>query len=682
MRRAALLACASLAFAACRGPGTSEPQREDSGIELEIAGNESFETDELEEFLRDELEKSARPSKADVDDAAFALELFYLARGFHEARVDYEYEDPPGERVRARIEVFEGQRARIRGLVIHGNASIEDERLRELLDGATEGSPYVQSAIDAGLRRVRELYLEGGFLHVIVAHTVEGLDSPDGAVLVLVEVEEGPGFRVREIDVEGGLAALESAQKELADGFLAQPYTPRLDYALRARLLELYGRSGWPECVVEVESTLEESGAVDLRARVRPGPRVRIGALVVRGNQRTREKLIRERIELGSGDVYDSEKIRESFQALYATGLFESVRIELEPRPAHAPAAVAEEEERLLHVDVVEASTLDVEFEVGWGSYEGPRVAVRVDEKNLFGTGLGAFADSKLSFKDQRARIGLIDRDLFGTPISGETSVFASRREEPAFTSSEVGVGAGARYRWDPRWTGSTAYEIRRTQLDDVDVDLTLDPDALEDTDIATISFGVVRETRDNVLLPERGSRARAGLTWAANALGSEIDFLRGELDLMRIVPLGERFQIAGSARTGLMAPLAETEEIPLQERFFNGGENTVRSFQEDQLGPKDASGTPVGGEAYNALSLELRAQIVGHLAGALFYDTGNVTLDHKEYFEFEDFRTGIGAGLRYLLPIGPVRLDLGYNPSARDDEDDFVLHFSVGFPY
>ncbi len=672
MRAVALFPAALLALlAACRSSGGVEPAKR-SEIEVAIEGNESFDSAELEPFVRQELGAARRLDKAAVDDAAFALELFYLKRGFREARVDYEY--AAGETAPiALFRIVEGVQVRIAELSIEGESAFPEELLRETLEDCAPGRPFVEIELENDLRDLRQLYVEQGFLRVAIGREVVDLDERKSSVAIRVTIEEGPAFHIRSVEFSGGVPELEPSLQELGPGWVGRVYTPRVLHELRALVLELHGRSGRPDSEARVGSELEDDGSVRLTVELVPGPRVRIGAIEIHGNERTREELIRGRLELGPGDTYDSEEIQESFRKLYATGLFESVRIELGGGTG---------EERVLVVQVVEAPTLEVAIEPGWGSYEGPRLGLRVDEKNLFGTGFGGFLDGSVSPLAQRAKLGVTHPSLFGSDVTGEASVFASHREEPAFTSSELGAGLNFGYRWNPRWSATAGYEIRQERLSDVEVDLTLDPEALEDAEIAAVHAGVSRDTRDNVLLPRNGGRARAEVEWAAKLLGSRIDYLQGNLDLLRLFPLGSRLLLASSLRTGMIAPLAETESIPLQERFFNGGENTVRSFEEDELGPKDASGTPVGGEAFTVLSFELRGDIAGNLEGALFYDVGNVVLEHEDYFDLDGFRTGVGVGLRYLLPIGPLRLDLGHNPSARDDEEEYVLHFSVGFPY
>lgn len=120
---------------------------------------------------------------------------------------------------------------------------------------------------------------------------------------------------------------------------------------------------------------------------------------------------------------------------------------------------------------------------------------------------------------------------------------------------------------------------------------------------------------------------------------------------------------------------------VPLQLRWFNGGESSVRSFRESQLGPQDAQGNPTGGEYRNILGAELRFPILETLEAGLFVDAGNVGTRVQD-FSLHEMRYALGAGLRLLLPIGPVRLDSAWNPDPELGDETWVLHFSVGYPF
>jgi outer membrane protein insertion porin family len=143
---------------------------------------------------------------------------------------------------------------------------------------------------------------------------------------------------------------------------------------------------------------------------------------------------------------------------------------------------------------------------------------------------------------------------------------------------------------------------------------------------------------------------------------------------------------IAFGARAGIIHSLTtsgpgEATAIPIDERFFNGGADTVRSFGERELGPHDNHGHPVGGEFFTVFNVEYTFPILGELQGAIFTDAGNL-LPSSEDIGLNDMRYAIGAGLRYKLPVGPIRLDYGVNPDPRPDEDFGAFHFSFGFAF
>jgi len=226
------------------------------------------------------------------------------------------------------------------------------------------------------------------------------------------------------------------------------------------------------------------------------------------------------------------------------------------------------------------------------------------------------------------------------------------------------------------------SYRFGLNKLDDVDISDPEVQEILDDVDIASVAAGLGYDTRSDVFVPDQGTLASIAAEWAARMLGSQVDFLKVTGSVAGFWGIWSGGVLAAGFRTGLIAPLGTTDEIPIQVRFFNGGDDTVRSFAEDELGPKDSTGAPIGGEAATTLSLELRQRLRGNLEGALFYDVGNVETDWRDYLDFRDLRTGLGVGLRYLLPIGHLRIDVARNPSPRDEEDDWVLHFAVGMAF
>jgi outer membrane protein assembly factor BamA len=233
----------------------------------------------------------------------------------------------------------------------------------------------------------------------------------------------------------------------------------------------------------------------------------------------------------------------------------------------------------------------------------------------------------------------------------------------------------------DRELRSSIEYRFRRSEVSNVDVSATLPAD-VADVDISSVILSASWDERDSIFQPRSGNLLRASVEFADASLGSELDFFRWRISEAAFFPLGGSSVLGVSWRAGVITPIARTDVIPIQERFFNGGENSVRSFEENELGPKDAAGEPLGGEAFHIASLELRRNLIGELDGALFYDVGTLVTESNDFLEFGDARHALGAGLRYQLPIGPIRVDWGWNPEPKSDEDTWVLHFSVGMAF
>ena len=668
-------------IASCAGPGTA-PQEEDvvHVLEIALAGNERFDDDRLRAIVVGELFETdaVRPSKASVDDAAFALELFYLARGFPEARVEYEYTDVPDRPVRASFAIAEGPLVRVAELTFVGAEELEGETLAGFFGDMGDGGVFVEAEVDASARALRDHYFDLGFRRAVVESEVR-FDDPGEeeqrkrTAAVEVRVQEGVRFRIQAIELSGGLDSLAPHGDELAERYVGQTYTPRLAYEIRSLVLSAYASRGYADCAVTAKTEVdEETGDVRVILRITPGAEVIVRGLRVEGNERTRVRVIRDRIPLQRGDRYDAEAVRVGIRELYATGLFESVRVELDGEGGA---------QRDLIVHVVESPSREVRIEPGYGSYEGPRVAVAFEDRNAFGTARRASLTAHVSELAQGARLAVSNTRFLGYPLTLSVSLFTEEREEPSFEVNRVGTDIVLRRRFGERTTTSFGYEYRVNKLVDIDGIIT-SAEQVEEPNVGALTTSLIFDNRDNLLLPTTGTRARVQLEWADAALGSELDALSLNVGLAHLFSLRDGTGLAVTARTGIVSPIGDTEILPIQEREFNGGENSVRSFKKDELGPKDSLGEPIGGEASSFVSLELRQRIAGNFSCALFADAGNVQPSIDDYFAFDGFRYGVGVGLRYALPIGPVRLDLGVNPNARDGEDDYVLHFSVGFPY
>ena len=650
-----------------------------SSFDVEFRGASTFRDGTLLRAMREELrdfEADGFPAAA-IDDAAYTLEGWYEDQGFPFATVGYELE--PGERPRARFDIDEGPRTVVDEIVLRGNRHLDATLLSREVRGPTTGALglgrllLVRSRAEAAARAMEARYYQEGFLEVAVTGPEIELSEDRSSARLVYAIEEGPRFRLTEVELVAEEGTDLTASREAVEPLLGRPYFPRLAYEVRAAAEAPLAARGHADVRSSFEEQLDrERGQARLRVRVVPGEEVRIVAVRIEGSSRTRESFVREQLGITAGDLYSRPAEAAAFRRLYATGLFDSVRLELE----------GEGPKRQLLVTLRESETLSVSAELGYGAWERTRVILGVRETNLLGTGRSLSAQLKVAERARGLRLYAsdpytIDRDN----VLGATA-FLELREQVSFESRELGAGLNLTHHWSPDQRSVLGYEYRISRAGDV---LAQAPPGTEgyteDVNISALYLTQVLDTRDTFFLPTRGHWLRARADLSLDALGTELPFVRLDGRYARYLSLQPGTVLAWTARLGVVLPLAD-EVIPIQERYFNGGQNTVRSFREDELGPTDADGEPLGGEAFSVGSLELRQELVGDFSMALFVDAGNVSLDHQAALAFDDLRFGVGPGLRWLLPIGPVRVDWGINPDPRPDERDWVLQFSLGVAF
>ncbi|MBI5434763.1 MAG: BamA/TamA family outer membrane protein [Planctomycetes bacterium] len=674
MRALAILLCLLVcACASRRGDSGAPVQRvERRGVHLVFDGALSYGVERLSAVVSEDLERLANAPnrRAVLDDAAFALQRFYRREAFADAEVEFEER---GEN-RVRFVVREGPRVLIDGFEFPGVREFGVEELEELYEAPRVGDrPVLIAGAVAELARALESrYVVSGLIKVEVLEPRIEREVGAARARVSIEVREGRVYRLGELKWSGELGELAGELEALARRERGATYTSQAVGSMCSRAAELFAERGYPEVRVRPHNeAFGEGNEVSLELAVEPGPLVTIAAIDVRGTERVDRELVLSRVAFREGRRWRASDERDSLRELFRTGLFSSVELDLE----------GEGEARTLVVRVREASSREFSVEPGYGSYERLRLGLAWRDRNWLGSGRAFNVEGAIAELAQRATVSLVDLHLLESDVEGSLSIFGGRRIEPSFTSSDFGGGVTLTRSFSTHVRGIVGYQWRRSGVSDVDATVA-SSDLVQDVNIGSVTLTPSWDDRDQYFVPSRGTFAQISLEYASGATGSELDFVRTRWTASHFLSLGETSVLGASWRGGVIAPLPGTDTIPLQERFFNGGENTVRAFNENELGPLDVDGEPLGGEAFNVFSLELRRELTTNLDGALFWDAGDVSSSASDVLSLDDIRHGPGVGLRYRLPVGPVRLDLGYNPDARDEESRWVLHLSVGMSF
>jgi outer membrane protein insertion porin family len=664
-------------------------------------GNQALNEMSLRKAAVDELtafEKQGQ-RRSDVDDAAFQMELAYRKAGHAFATVDYQIEQVAKELV-VTFTINEGPRVILQKIDIAGNATIARQTLMPFFEEGKSGLfgqgqlLFIKSNIESALSQIRDFYISQGYRDVVVGDAHYSFSDDRTEATVTVSIEEGLQYVVHDILFQGDLIPkAEDNLKKSRQELIGKPYFSRRRLILRSRLLEIYGNLGYPNTLVDVkEQQGTEPGMVVLAAEITKGPRVTISEILIRGNDKTKEKFIRNRLRLKPGGRFKLKWQQRSFRNLYKTGLFSKVDLYLEKQEGT--------DRWPLVVEVTEVPAKEVYFEPGWGSYELLRLKAGFQEKNLFGTGRIFGLEAIGSLKAQSLVARLSDPWFLNTKTKADLTGFYSRREEPSFTRKDQGGTLFFTRTLTNRVKATGGYGFRQTDVSDVDsqIEDEDEDDDVTDYDYASLKAQATYDSRSDLFFPVRGQRSFLSAEYADSFLGSDIKLTRLTAGVRYFISLTQSTVLAMRYRTGLIVPGKDDGYLPIAERFFNGGENTVRSFKQSELGPQDANGDPVGGLANNVINIELRQRLIGNLTGSLFLDFGNVSPNRtrakndkwsdimSDTFSqyFKDFRTGVGFGLQYQLPVGPARVDFAFNPDRDSDRDEdfFVFHFSVGMAF
>ena len=692
----ALFCCCPKAWAGIDDKAQSCP------FEIRFTGNQALLTNTLRQAASQELEDFGRFGcrRADADDAAFQMETAYRKEGYAFVNVDFHYEYEQGSLV-VIFEFSEGPRVLISSIEFEGNTAFSQEELLPFLNIRKPGlldlgdMAFVEEDVRTGIFAIQELYISNGFLDVEVAAPVFDFSPDQSRVIVLVPIREKTRFVISEIhfpaDVEADLG---NHLKEILDSLINTPYFPRRKLVLQSKIVQLYVNQGFPDVEVTIsEQAGKEVGKIVLAAAIQKGEKVRITKIMISGNKKTRPAFIRNRLAFRINDIFSLDKQRESFRRLYRTGLFSRVNIELTKEEKEANPGV-------LLVKVEEVPSREAFIEPGWGSYEQFRMRFGLRDRNLFGTGRIARTELGWSLKGESLVQGFTDPWFLNSNVTADFPISYQRREEPSFTRKETGISALFSKELTENLTATAGYVYRLIDLSNIAKGA-----YIEETDnnynLASVRLQLTYDTRDDFFFPTSGQKSSLFNEWADPTLGSELTLYRITAGTRWFFPLTSAVVMGLRYDTGLVAPRQGTASLPLGERFFNGGQNTVRSFQESELGPHDLEGNPMGGYAYNVASIEFRRRFTEHLSFSMFFDYGNTSPNQSpieqgkepsqsasdlmdttisEYFQ--DFRGAVGCGFQYLLPVGPLRLDFALNPTPRESENPYALHFSVGMAF
>ena len=645
---------------------------------IEYRGNDGIKIERLEETVT--MKTNTVLDRVLLAANAEKLKSLYEDEGFYLARISPSVETD-GVEATVVFKIEEGPEVKVKRITIIGNEAFSDKRLKGLmatneagaLSAVTQSGKFNEFVFQNDLAVLMNNYFDNGYINADVLDSRVLLSEDRRSFLVTIAISEGEQYRAGKIDVTGDLLypkeeLLAKIKLAAGDVFSRSELSKGLEGISTA-----YGDKGYAYAEVRPMTKVNPSErTIDITVDIKQNELVYIERIDLSGNVRTRDKVIRREIEVSEGGLYAATELRKSRDNLKRLGYFEDVRI--------TEARGSASDRVKLIVSVKERPTGSVSLGFGYSSVDRLIGTASIAQSNFMGTGLKLDLSGTVSASSSRYILGVTEPWLFDRPISAGFDIYNTEKQYPDFDIRKKGFDLRFGFPITKRYTrGNITYKLEDAYISNVDPGASTFIKEQEGTSTeSSIRAQVRRDTRNDAFFPSEGSVSSVTYEFAGGPLGGSSYFVKYEAEGVKFfeLPWDTVFSLHGNI--GYVHGY-EGHEVPIYERYFLGGINTIRGFETRSVGPEDpASGDLIGGNTMFVVNAEYLFPVFPeqNIKGLVFFDLGNA---YKGRIDLSDVRTSAGAGIRWFSPLGPLRLELGFNLDPRTGESSSQWDFAIG---
>lgn len=659
--------------------------------DVTFVGTKEFDKDVLVKALREVGLAEGRPyDKALTDRAEQELKRQYINRSLYGAEVVTTVTPIERNRVNLTFTVVEGDPAKIKEIRIVGNKAFSESTLKgqfELTTGGwltwyTKSDRYARAKLNADQEALRSYYLTRGYLEFNIDSTQVAISPDKQDITVTINITEGNRYVVSGVKLEGNYLGKDDEFKSLVTIKPGEAYNADDVAATTKAFTEYFGNFGFAFARVEARPEIDRvNNRVAFTLLAEPSRRAYVRKINVAGNNRTRDEVVRREFRQFESSWYDGEKIRLSRDRVDRLGYFKEVNIDSTDVPG-APDQVD------LNINVVEKPTGSLQLGAGFSSAEKLALSFSIKQENAFGSGNYLGVEVNTSKYNRVIVLSTTDPYFTADGISRTFDIYHRRSKpyEDQGGNYELGTtGASVRFGvpFSERDTVFFGLGAERTTIKPG----TNIPAAYLDyanrfgytSTALPLTLGWSRDDRDSALAPTRGTFQRLASELGA---GGDARYIRGNYQYQQYVPLNKQFTVAFNGELGLGKGLSD-RPFPVFKNFYSGGLGSVRGFEQGTLGPRDVTGSSIGGTRKITLNGEIIAPFPGAgndktLRVFGFVDVGNV-FGENEKMDAGQLRSSVGLGLSWISPVGPLRLAIA-NPVRKFAGDRIQkLQFQIG---
>jgi outer membrane protein insertion porin family len=658
--------------------------------EVEFAGAKEFDKDNLKKALKDVGLAEGQPyDKALADRAEQELKRQYINRSMYAAEVITTVTPTDRNRVNLTFTVTEGEPAAISEIKIVGNKVFSESTLLNLFDLSTSGwltwytkaDRYSRTKLNADLESLKSYYLTRGYLEFKIDSTQVAIAPNKKDMAITVNVTEGEPYVVSAVKLEGNFLGREDEFKSLVAIRPGQPYNADQVTITQKLFTDYFSNFGYAFARVEARPEVDrKNNRVVLTLVADPSRRAYVRRIVISGNSRSRDEVVRREFRQFESSWYDGDKIKLSRDRVDRLGYFKEVTVD----PVDVPGSPDQVD---LTVTVVEKPTGSLSLGAGYSSADGLGFSFGIRQDNIFGSGKSLGLQVNTSHYNRVISVSTTDPYFTNDGVSRTIDVYHRSSNPYQDPSSYQFVSTGGALRFgvpfseiDTVFFGAGLERTTIVPGANIPITYLRYANTFGYSSITVpLTVGWGSDSRDSALSPSLGKFQRAS---AEMSLIGDARYVRGTYQYQQFYPFNKQFTYAFNGQADLGAGLGG-RPYPAFKNLYGGGLGSVRGFEQGSLGPKDDSGYAVGGSKRLTINNELLLPVPGagndktlRLFG--FYDLGNVW-GEGERIRLGDLRTSVGVGISWISPVGPLRIAFAKPLHQLEGDRIQTIQFQVG---
>ena len=603
-----------------------------------------------------------------ADDLGKIREL-YSKKGYYKTEVTYDLEQTDPRVARLNIIIKEPKKLYIKEVKVEGAKQISAGDLtgelatttRHFWSWVTGSGVLKEEMLERDAAALEAYYGNRGFVDAKVGQP-EVVYGDDG-ITVIFRVEEGERYKVGSVSFSGDLLY---DQSKLLERIKLDDLAAKGSYFNRSvvrddlnALAELYADDGYAFAEADVDMQKHtDSHTIDINYVINKGRKVYVRRVTIEGNEKTRDNVVRREVKLADGDMFSGSKLRRSNERLDKLEYFE--KVDIETVPTDNPSEVD------IRVKVKDKNTGSISLGAGYSTSDSVFFGGSVEEKNLFGKGYHAKFQGMVGATTNRYIVSFTNPHVYDTNLAAGVDVYRIYKAYDDFRKETTGGRARFAYPLGEYTVASWDYRLDHYHI------YHLNPytsDIIQESAgwhwLSSVYGEIDRDTVDSATKPTKGTKNTLSLEYAGNILGGDTAYVRPTYTANVFYPLPFDFVFHWRGQASSLFPNANGT-IPVSERFFLGGINNVRGYEQDKISPKDPyTAERIGGKAMFFTNFETifpLSKSIG-LFGVAFFDAGNTW---RNYYDTDlDLYKSVGAGLRWYSPMGLIRVEYGYGLDA-----------------